>query len=453
MATFYIHNLGCKVNRVEADICAARLLMAGATRADEESAELVIINSCTVTAEADTKTRKAVRHALRLPYVKWVVVTGCAAAIAPEEYRRLDERVVVEPDKGLASARACQLLGLKEQPVSAKYTPNDDAECACVGPQSSSGLQQTAYATDHSGAVTHLRAGANFPTRMGVMIQDGCDNACTYCIVHVARGHSVSRFADTIVAEVIDAAASGVQEVVLTGINIGSYRVTDPVPADFSILLRRLLGETSMGRFRISSIEPLDVTPSVLDALQSADGRICAHIHLPLQSGSDRVLREMARPYSASTYLRIIEELRSRLPHIAITTDVIVGFPGESDADFDKTLLLCEAASFSRIHIFRYSPRLGTLAALRKDQIDSAVKKDRARRLTLLGRELGTLDQEARLGSTEKVLIERVGLGKSESYHDVIDGGTWGDLKTGSLVDMNLKALDKKGRFVGTPIF
>jgi len=289
---------------------------------------------------------------------------------------------------------------------------------------------------------------------MGVMVQDGCDNACTYCIVHTARGHSVSRSADDVVAEVSAAATSGVQEVVLTGINIGSYQATDGVLTNLVTLLQRLLAETSIGRIRVSSIEPLDVTPNLVDAMVMSQGRICAHLHMPLQSGSDKVLSEMNRPYCADVYLQIIEHLRAKLPHISLTTDVIVGFPGESEQDFEETLSVCRAADFSKIHVFRYSRRAGTPAALYADQIDPAIKKERAQRLVALQGELRTLDQQMRLGSVEGVLIERTGLGKSESYHDVIDDGTWHirGCEIGALMDMRLAGLDERGRFIGMPL-
>jgi threonylcarbamoyladenosine tRNA methylthiotransferase MtaB len=424
MPTFYVHNLGCKVNRVQADAIVATLLAAGAVPVDANEAEVIVVNSCTVTAEADTKTRKAVRQALRAPHACQVVVTGCAAAVSPAIYEALDARVTVEPDKMRAASIASRFLGLDEEEV----------------PSPSS---------------LHVRAGAVFPTRMGIMVQDGCDNACTYCIVHTARGASTSRPVASIVDEVKAAAAAGVREVVLTGINIGSYRADEGGLVDLVGLLRRLLAQTDIARIRISSIEPLDVTAGLIETMAAAGERICTHLHMPLQSGSDRILADMDRPYRAAAYREIVEQARAGVPGIALTTDVIVGFPGERDEDFEATCALCRTTAFSKIHIFRYSPRQGTPAADRDDQVDPTLKKERVQRLVVLERELRAADRYARTGRVESVLIERAGYGKSSSYHDVIDGGAWGSVDRcvpGSLVDMRLDRVDGRGRFIGIPV-
>jgi len=459
MTTFHVQNLGCKVNRVQSDTIDAQLRALGAEPADRDQAELIIVNSCTVTGEADTKTRKAVRQAVRAPRSPMVIVTGCAAAIVPDELAAIDPRVIVEPDKSKVAVRAAELLGLNAGHAPGEADVELASRSAAEHANGEADIERASRsAAEHAnceadierasqGALVHPRAEAGFPTRMGIMVQDGCDNACTYCIVHIARGKSSSRDADAVVDEVMRASRSGVREIVLTGINIGSYLACDGVPTNLVTLLGRLLDETDIGRIRISSIEPLDVSTQLIDAIVASRGRICAHLHLPLQSGNDKVLSEMDRPYTAGVYLQIVEQLRAKLPALALTTDVIVGFPGESESNFADTLEVCRTVGFSKIHAFRYSPREGTPAALRSDQVNPAVKKERAARLGELGRALRHADCLARVGCIETVLVESDGIGKSESYHDVRLAGTGADV--GALVRTRLTALGDDGVFEG----
>lgn len=414
MRTFYVQSLGCKVNRVQSDMIAAALIARGACPAGRDDADLIVIDSCTVTGEADAKTRKAVRQAVRARAGRRIIVTGCAATIDPAGLSAIDSHVIVEADKARAADTAAALLGL---------------------------------AAADSPHTTLIRAGEGFRTRMDVMVQDGCDNACTYCIVHTARGKSISRPADEVVREVAEAALAGVREVVLTGINIGSYLARDGVPTNLVTLLERLLDETDIGRLRISSIEPLDVSTRLIDTVVSSRGRICAHLHLPLQSGCDRVLSEMDRPYTSAVYMKIIDQIRAKLPGVALTTDAIVGFPGEDESDFADTLDICRQAAFSKIHVFRYSMRAGTPAALRTDQVDPQVKRERGQRLRALGEQLARADARSRIGSVESVLVEGDGTGKSESYHDV--RFLREPCEHGQLVPMRLASLDADGAFEG----
>ncbi len=260
-------------------------------------------------------------------------------------------------------------------------------------------------------------------TRVGVKVQDGCDNACTYCIVHVARGRATSRPANEVVAEAAALARAGVREIVLTGINLGSY---DDSGLDLADLCRRLLDETAdlhgpgeaPCRFRIGSVEPMDVSMDFIGLLAEAEGRLCRHLHLPLQSGSSKVLREMARPYDTEEYRQLVDYLRAMVPEIALTTDIIVGFPGETEDDFADTCDLARHAAFSKIHVFPYSRREGTPAAERTDQVPSAVKADRAARLRALSDKLAAADRAVRAGTTELALVERPGHATTESYHE-----------------------------------
>ncbi|MEF9876020.1 MAG: MiaB/RimO family radical SAM methylthiotransferase, partial [Gordonibacter sp.] len=269
-----------------------------------------------------------------------------------------------------------------------------------------------------------LRVGGAFPTRVGIKVQDGCDNACTYCIVHVARGRAWSRDADEVIDEAVAYARAGVREIVLSGINLGSYCWGDLTLAG---LLERLLaatadqaasGEPCM-RFRISSIEPKDVGDDLVALLASAEGRVCRHLHLPLQSGSSKVLRHMARPYDAGEYCTLVDRLRAAVPELSLSTDVIVGFPGEDEDDFAATLDVVRQCAFSKIHVFPYSRREGTPAADRVDQVPPEIKADRARRLRELAFRLRSADRARRSGTSELVLVETAGKATTESYFEV----------------------------------
>lgn len=389
LSTFHVANLGCKVNRVESDDFAALLMERGVSEASLGDADFVIVNTCTVTGEAEKKTRKSVRGALRANDHARVVVTGCAAAIDPETYTSMDDRVVVVP-KG-------QMMDFLMDVVNESRDEDLDAS------RSYSDLR--------------LRVGDAFPTRVGVKVQDGCNNACTYCIVHVARGRAWSRNADEIACEVKALANAGVKEIVLTGINLGSYRYEGETLAG---LCSRLLKETPDDvRFRISSVEPRDIDDDLIELMASANGRICRHLHLPLQAGSSKVLKEMARPYKADFFLALVEKLRAAMPQLALSTDIIVGFPGETDEEFQETVALARACRFSKMHIFRYSKRAGTPAAARLDQVPPEVKAERAKILEAVEAELCAEDLASRRGTVELALVETDGVATTESYHTV----------------------------------
>ncbi|MVX59902.1 MiaB/RimO family radical SAM methylthiotransferase [Enterorhabdus mucosicola] len=385
---FSIVNLGCKVNQVESDAFEKLLGRASARYSAPEAADLIIVNTCTVTGEAEKKTRKSVRQALRANDHARVIVTGCASAIDPTFFAELGERVIVVPKAEMEAFLA---------------------ELAADG----SGFSGEGGAGLHHGHA-----------RIGIKVQDGCDNACTYCIVHVARGRATSRPAEAVVAEAVALAQSGVREIVLTGINLGSY---DADGLDLADLCRRLLAETAelhapgepLCRFRIGSVEPMDVSMDLIGLLAEAGGRLCRHLHLPLQSGSSKVLREMGRPYDAEEYRQLVDYLRAMVPEIALTTDIIVGFPGETDEDFEDTCALARHVGFAKIHVFPYSRREGTPAAERSDQVPPGEKAARAARLRALTDELAAADRAARAGTVELALVETPEVATTESYHEM----------------------------------
>lgn len=381
---FSVVNLGCKVNRVESDSYEAALAAAGWQHGRPEEADVIIVNTCTVTGEAEKKTRKAVRAALRANPQARVLATGCAAAIAPDALRTLSERVEVVAKADMEPALAVMAA--------------------------------------HSSAPA--RAFALERMRAGVKVQDGCDNACTFCIVHVARGRARSVPWQRVQEECCDLARQGVREVVLTGINLATYRDDG---MRLTGLLERLLGATEelrdeqgrACRFRISSVEPADVDDELIELLDVAQGRVCRHLHLPLQSGSSAVLRQMARPYDAEGFLDLVARLRAVVPAISLTTDVIAGFPGESAADHAQSMRAARTVRFSKMHVFPYSPRAGTPAAARTDQVASEVKAQRAFELRALSEELRIADYRSRCGAVERCVVESAGRARTESYHEV----------------------------------
>lgn len=287
-----------------------------------------------------------------------------------------------------------------------------------------------------------LRVGAGFRMRVGIKAQDGCNNACTFCIVHVARGESRSVAFDQVVADAKRHADAGVRELVLTGINLGAYRDGERGLAE---LVEALLEACPSARFRIGSVEPKDVDDALIRVMAASDGRVCRHLHLPLQSGSSKVLAEMNRPYDAAFFLDLVSRLRAAMPQMSLSTDIIVGFPGETEEDFQQTLDVARRCVFSKIHVFRYSKREGTPAAVRPDQVPAEVSAERSRRLQELGRELCLQDAAQRVGTSERVLVEQIGQGTTESYHPVRWNGE--GPQPGELVRMTLTGLSKDGIF------
>ena len=398
---FCVVNLGCRVNRVESDNIIQAYLARGGELVGISYADVIVVNTCTVTGEAEKKTRKAIHRALRSNEHAKVVVTGCAANVDPEGYAALDERVMVVDKMDLLEVQS-------DLPA---------------------------------------RVGDDFPARVGVKIQDGCDHACTFCIVHVARGRAWSRPSTEILAEVKSLEDAGVGEIVMTGIDLGSYCEESHGESsvhDLCWLLRLLLSETEKCRFRISSIEPISVSDELIELMATSGGRICEHLHLPLQSGSTKVLKEMDRPYDADYFRRLVKRLRDAMPLISLTTDIMVAFPGETEEDFQESLALASYARFSKIHVFRYSRRAGTPAAAREDQVPAQVSEERARRLRDLSAELRLDFGSGLVGERELVAVEGDGKGMGSRYYRCsVDSG----LPAGSLVPLRLTSLAPSGIF------
>ena len=414
-------NLGCRVNRVESDRMTLDFARAGFGLVDEDEADLVVINTCAVTGEAEAKTRKAVRHAVNLPRKPYVVVTGCAVNLHPDSLAELSDRVVIEPMKTDVAARAADLLGFGETG-------------ACDG-----GLDSRELA-DLLGR-----------SRLGVKIQDGCNNRCTYCIVWKARGPERSVSVPAVLDQVRLAERAGVPEVVLTGVNLGAYDGIGAGDAHVEIdeLVETILHKTAIPQLRLSSLEPMDVADRLLDVMAAHPDRIAPFLHLPLQSGCSATLARMGRPYTAEEFHDLCLRVRRRIPAIALSCDVIVGFPGETDAEFSESLAFCRKVGFARMHVFRYSPRPGTAAAAMDDQVPPELKEARGRAMRELARELALADARSRVGTVEFGVVEDARQVTLGSYHRLrLRGGA--DALPATRVPVAIEAVEDSGELWGT---
>ena len=412
-------NLGCRVNRVELDLMASELEAAGAVLVDEAAADAIVVNTCAVTGEAEAKTRKAVRRAAGMPKAPAVVATGCVASLFSAELSELAPNVVVEANKSLVAGRVLDLLGLAAGSV-----------------------------TDEGGLVSAPTPTGR--TRPGVKIQDGCDNRCTYCIVWKARGRGRSLAPADVLAGIRAAQARGAHEVVLTGINLGSYHWERDGAPDLRLsgLLDLIMEKTDVERVRLSSIEPPDVTPELCDAMARAGERVAPFLHVCLQSGSDRTLRRMARVYRTDLFRRAVEEACSLVPRLALGTDLIVGFPGETDEDFADSLAFCEEMRFAKMHVFRYSRRPGTPAADFPDQVDPRVMAARGARMRELAGRMRREEAAGLVGADDLVVVQYPGRGVSGGLFDV---RVPEEVPLDTLLPVRLSEVLPDGTLVGVP--
>lgn len=383
-----IHNLGCRVNQYEAEALEQMLKEAGYRIVDfAGAADLYIVNSCAVTLSAASKSRSLARQAKRRGGDEAVVImAGCYSQVSPEEVEGVEEvdYIIAASDKD----KLTQLL--KEiTPAQSKGWLGERKEYQ----------EMTDYPDFHLDRV-------NQTTRANLKIQDGCDQFCSYCIIPLARGQLRSRSETSVLAECKRLIKSGVKEIVLTGIHLGAYGVDFPEDRDhLAALIEKIIALPGNFRVRLSSIEVGEVSDKLIDLIANSE-KLCKHLHLPLQSGSVRILEDMNRPYTRAEYLAQIKEIREAIPEIAITTDIIVGFPGETRTEFAETLSVVKETGFSRVHIFPYSPRPGTPAAEMGDRVDGNIKKERYNELNELAKELAYAYREEFLNQELEVLLE-----------------------------------------------
>ena len=388
MPTFSIENFGCRAT--EADAVALRHSMLAAGWSDartHDHSEVVILNTCTVTSAADSQSREAIRKIHRANPGARVIVTGCYAQRAPDEIAALEGvSAVVGNTRQLhipALARDFFPLARLER-ASAPIFTADIQEAIAVGP----------------GAAESLEGDS---TRPILKIQDGCNNRCSYCIIPSVRGRSRSLLPDDVLAAVRRYASTGVKEVVLSGINLGSYGREFSPRVPLASLVARILDETDVEHVRFSSIEPQHITEDFV-ALVAGSPRIAPHFHAPLQSGSDRTLRAMHRWYCAEHYAARIHLIRKILPEAAIGADIIAGFPGETDADFAATVDFVRSMPFTYLHVFSFSTRPGTEAANLPAQIPAPVIRERARTLRAIGDQKSAAFRTSQTGRIARAL-------------------------------------------------
>jgi threonylcarbamoyladenosine tRNA methylthiotransferase MtaB len=409
--TVKFSTLGCRLNQAESDSMAEQLAASGirlATAHDEP--DIVVVNTCTVTREATKASRMALRRAARTHPGAKVVAIGCYAVSDPHEVTAIEGvDLVLGNDVKESFAEA---LGVS--PITAP-------------------LLQIGFAGDR-----RMRFPAGDRIRANLKVQTGCDEWCTFCIIPVTRGPLRSLDEESLVAEAAARVAGGARELVLTGVHLGKYgydRGGDE--RDLIRLLRRLLAIDGVTRIRLSSILSNHLTAELVEFIAS-EPRICPHLHVPLQSGDDRVLKAMHRPYNADEFVSAVESAVRQIPGLALATDIIVGFPGETDAEFEATMDVVRRVQFSKLHVFRYSARPGTAAAV-MPEVAPKTKKERSKRLIDLGNEIRTRFLSDHIGHPVEVLVED---------ERVIDGAAVCSGQTGDYVRVWFEGAGMVGRMM-----
>jgi threonylcarbamoyladenosine tRNA methylthiotransferase MtaB len=381
VASFAVKFLGCKVSQADAMIARRALLAAGHVEAPEDEAELHVINTCCITGEAEAKSRQSVRRSLKT--AGQVLVSGCAVNLNAAQFAEIGDRV--QPFVGPAEAVAGDIA---------------HALGACAD------VEHDVLAREPAGQAAR--------TRGFIKIQDGCDSHCAYCIIPTVRGEARSRPASAVLDEARRRVGQGQPEMVMTGISVGDYR--DPERGlELGELMVEVARVPGVERVRLSSVEVIHVKDSLLEAL-ATEPKVCPHLHVPMQSGDDEVLRAMGRHYDAGEYLEIVATLRKAVPHVNLTTDVIVGFPTETEAAFGRTVNAVDAAGITKVHTFPYSPRPGTQADALGDRVPPEEKKRRSRELRGRSEVRSRNHRNTKLGGGERVLVDKVADAQCSGY-------------------------------------
>jgi threonylcarbamoyladenosine tRNA methylthiotransferase MtaB len=415
MSTFSIQNFGCRATDADAASLRHALLSDGLTLSDEHSrADIVVLNTCTVTAAADAQAREAVRKIHRANPSARIVLTGCYAQRAPEELATLPGVALVVgnshfadiPDAISATRKASDLPSSKSDAAFVALSQIADPMSLARAPAKILTADIFAHA---SISVPPTGLFSADRTRPILKIQDGCNHRCSYCVIPFVRGASRSLPPDSAIQEIRRLVALGTKEIMLSGINLGSYGRDLSPRCDLSALVERILSQTELEQLRFSSIEPQDVTRDFID-LAASSGRIAPHFHVPLQSGSDRILRAMRRWYRAGHYAERIGLIRAALPNAGIGADVIAGFPGETEGEFAETVDMIERLPFTYLHVFSFSARPGTEAAKLDSPVNESVIRERARALRAIGARKSAAFRESQSSRCEKALtLDRQG--------------------------------------------
>lgn len=399
MAKIAFYTLGCKVNQADTASMENLFLRSGHQLVSfDGEADVYIINTCVVTNTGQRKSRQTIHRAIRKNPNALIVVTGCYPQTAAEEVK-----AIAGVDMIIGNQDRAQIVQLVEERLAHRQTDTLDAVHKLTA--------STAFEEMAAGDITDK-------TRAFLKIQEGCNQFCTYCIIPYARGPLRSRSLESIRTETQRLISAGFKEIVLIGIHLGCYGKENPDGPTLYDAVKTVLDVPGVQRLRLGSLESVEVEPRLLTLMQE-DARFCRHLHLPLQSGCDKVLQAMHRPYTTAKFKTLLADIKNRVPDIAITTDVIAGFPGETEADFETTCKFAESCGFSKMHIFPFSARKGTPAEKFAGAVTEAVKKERA---DILGRIDETMHKtflQAMVGQTAEVLFEQPA---GEDYFEGLTG-------------------------------
>lgn len=399
MAKIAFYTLGCKVNQADTASMENLFLRSGHQLVSfDGEADVYIINTCVVTNTGQRKSRQTIHRAIRKNPNALIVVTGCYPQTAAEEVK-----AIAGVDMIIGNQDRAQIVQLVEERLAHRQTDTLDAVHKLTA--------STAFEEMAAGDITDK-------TRAFLKIQEGCNQFCTYCIIPYARGPLRSRSLESIRTETQRLISAGFKEIVLIGIHLGCYGKENPDGPTLYDAVKTVLDVPGVQRLRLGSLESVEVEPRLLTLMQE-DARFCRHLHLPLQSGCDKVLQAMHRPYTTAKFKTLLADIKTKVPDIAITTDVIAGFPGETEADFETTCKFAESCGFSKMHIFPFSARKGTPAEKFAGVVTEAVKKERA---DILGRIDETMHKaflQAMVGQNAEVLFEQPA---GEDYFEGLTG-------------------------------
>lgn len=418
--------LGCKVNQFETETMEGLFKKRGYEVVPfEQRADVYVVNTCSVTSLGDRKSRQIIRRAHRENPQAVIAVCGCYAQVAPEEIKAIEGVRVV--------------LGTKERAHIVDY------------------VEKAMHEDGIQGTITDIMQAKTFEdiplydsperTRAFLKIEDGCQNFCSYCIIPYARGPVKSRLPEHVRREAEKLVGMGFKEIVLTGIHLGAYGRDLPEHVTLADACREVLAVPGLKRLRLGSLESIELSPDLFELIRG-DDRFCAHLHLPLQAGSDKVLHDMNRHYDTKEFARLIEHVEKEVPGVAVSTDIIVGFPGETEEEFQQGLDFVEKMNFARMHVFPYSRRTGTPAAARKDQVDEAVKKERVHRMQALADRKAEEFHKSFIGRNMSVLFETMKDGVTDGLTDnYIRVYTDDAVKCGDIYEVHIEKLWRDGVF------
>lgn len=399
MAKIAFYTLGCKVNQADTASMENLFLRSGHQLVSfDGEADVYIINTCVVTNTGQRKSRQTIHRAIRKNPNALIVVTGCYPQTAAEEVK-----AIAGVDMIIGNQDRAQIVQLVEERLAHRQTDTLDAVHKLTA--------STAFEEMAAGDITDK-------TRAFLKIQEGCNQFCTYCIIPYARGPLRSRSLESIRTETQRLISAGFKEIVLIGIHLGCYGKENPDVPTLYDAVKTVLDVPGVQRLRLGSLESVEVEPRLLTLMQE-DARFCRHLHLPLQSGCDKTLQAMHRPYTTAKFKTLLADIKNRVPDIAITTDVIVGFPGETEADFETTCKFAESCGFSKMHIFPFSARKGTPAEKFAGAVTEAVKKERADILGGIDETMHKTFLQAMVGQTAEVLFEQPA---GEDYFEGLTG-------------------------------